>query len=135
MRRGKVVHTTFSDSKAPCPLDRIHRQFRTERPNQLWVADFTYVSTWQGWLFVTYVIDVFAPGIIGWRVSTSMCTGGFVSSMRWNNHSMRANQRRDSRLIHHIVAGRCTFRSAIPSGLAAAGVEPSSGTNGDSYDT
>jgi transposase InsO family protein len=58
--RGKVVRTTTSDSKAQCPLDRVNRQFKADRPNQLWVSDFTYVSTWQGWLYVAFVIDVFA---------------------------------------------------------------------------
>ena len=58
VRRGKVVRTTISDSKAPCPLDKVNRQFRAERPNQLWVSDFTYVSTWQAWLYVAFVIDV-----------------------------------------------------------------------------
>ena len=72
--RGKVVRTTVSDGKAPCPLDRVNRQFRAERPNQLWVSDFTYVSTWQGWLYVAFVIDVFARRIVGWRVSSSMRT-------------------------------------------------------------
>ena len=72
--RGKVVRTTISDSKAPCPLDKVNRQFKAERPNQLWVSDFTYVSTWQGWLYVAFVIDVFARRIVGWRVSSSMRT-------------------------------------------------------------
>ena len=72
--RGKVVRTTISDGKAPCPLDRVNRQFRAERPNQLWVSDFTYVSTWQGWQYVAFVIDVFARRIVGWRVSSSMRT-------------------------------------------------------------
>ena len=72
--RGKIVRTTVSDRKAPCPLDRVNRQFRAERPNQLWVSDFTYVSTWQGWLYVAFVIDVFARRIVGWRVSRSMHT-------------------------------------------------------------
>ena len=74
VRRGKVVRTTVGDSKAACPLDRVNRQFRAERPNQLWVSDFTYVSTWQGWLYVAFVIDVFARRIVGWRVSSSMRT-------------------------------------------------------------
>jgi putative transposase len=55
--RGKVVRTTNSDAKAPCPLDRVNRVFKAQRPNQLWVSDFTYVSTWQGWLYVAFVID------------------------------------------------------------------------------
>ena len=72
--RGKVVRTTISDAKAPCPLDRVNRVFKADRPNQLWVSDFTYVSTWQGWLYVAFVIDVFARRIVGWRVSSSMRT-------------------------------------------------------------
>ena len=65
VRRGKAVRTTVPDPKAPCPLDRVNRQFKAERPNQLWVSDFTYVSTWQGWLYVAFVIDVFARRIVG----------------------------------------------------------------------
>ena len=72
--RGKVIRTTISDAKAPCPLDRVNRQFRAERPNQLWVSDFTYVSTWQGWQYVAFVIDVYARRIVGCRVSSSIRT-------------------------------------------------------------
>lgn len=72
--RGKVVRTTGSDSKAACPLNRVNRQLKAERPNQLWVSDFTYVSTWQGWLYVAFVIDVFVRRIVGWRVSSFMQT-------------------------------------------------------------
>ncbi|MFX6040805.1 DDE-type integrase/transposase/recombinase, partial [Acinetobacter baumannii] len=68
-RRGKQLRTTRSDRKAACPLERDNRQFKADRPNQLWVSDFTYVSTWQGWLYVAFVIDVFARRIVGWRVS------------------------------------------------------------------
>ena len=71
--RGKPVRTTVAD-KAACPLDRVNRQFRADRPNQLWVSDFTYVSTWQGFVYVAFVIDVFARRIVGWRVSSSMQT-------------------------------------------------------------
>ena len=74
VRRGKSVRTTVPDTKAACPLDRVNRQFEAQRPNQLWVADFTYVSTWQGFVYVAFVIDVFARYIVGWRVSTSMQT-------------------------------------------------------------
>ena len=66
--RDKMVRTTISDSRALCPQDRVNRQFKAERPNQLWVADFTYVSTWQGWLYVAFVVDVYARCIVGWRV-------------------------------------------------------------------
>jgi len=72
--RGKVVRTSVGDAKAPCPLGRVNRQFRAERPDQLWVSDLTYVSTWQGWLYVAFVIDVFARRIVGWQVSSSMRT-------------------------------------------------------------
>ena len=75
VRRGKVVRTTISDRAVPCPLDRVNRQFKADRPNQLWVSDFTYVSTWQGWQSVAFVIDVFARRIVGWRMSSSMVSG------------------------------------------------------------
>jgi putative transposase len=67
VRRGKAVRTTVPAPKASCPLDRVNRQFRAERPNQLWVSDFTYVSTWQGWVYVAFVVDVFSRRIVGWR--------------------------------------------------------------------
>jgi transposase InsO family protein len=72
--RGRVVRTPISDCKAPCPLDKVNRQFRAERPNQLWVSDFTYVFTWQGWQYVAFVIDVYARRIVRWRQSSSMRT-------------------------------------------------------------
>jgi putative transposase len=74
VRRGKVVRTTIGETNAPCPLDRVNRQFKADRPNQLWVSDFTYVSTWQGWQYVAFVIDVYARRIVGWRQSSSMRT-------------------------------------------------------------
>ena len=76
-RRGKGVRTTVPDAKAACPLDRVNRHFKAERPNQLWVADFTYVSTWQGFVYVAFVVDVFARRIVGWRVSIrgALCPG------------------------------------------------------------
>jgi len=72
--RGKVVRTTVPDAKAPCPLDRVNRQFKSQRPDQLWVSEFTYVSAWQGFVYAALVIDVFARRIVGWRVSSSMWT-------------------------------------------------------------
>jgi transposase InsO family protein len=72
--RGKTMLTTISDLKAPCSLDKVNRQFKAERPNQLWVSDFTYVSTGQGWQYVAFVIEVYARRIVGWRVSSSMTT-------------------------------------------------------------
>jgi len=77
VRRGKVVRTTTPDANAQCPLNRVNRQFKAERPNQLWVSDFTYVSTWQGWQYVAFVIDVYARPIVGWRqrVILPFCRG------------------------------------------------------------
>ena len=101
--RGKVVRTTISDSKATCPLDKVNRQFRAERPNQLWVSDFTYVSTWQGWLYVAFVIDVFARWIVGWRVSSSMRTDFVLDALE---QALYARQpERDSSLVHHSDRG------------------------------
>ena len=101
--RGKVVRTTISDSHAPCPLDKVNRQFKADRPNQLWVSDFTYVSTWQGWLYVAFVIDVFARRIVGWRVSTTMRTDFVLDALE---QALYARQpARDSPLIHHSDRG------------------------------
>lgn len=72
--RGRPVKTTMSDKKAPCPQDKVNRQFAAERPNALWLADFTYVATWAGFVYVAFVIDAFARRIVGWRVSRSAQT-------------------------------------------------------------
>ena len=130
--RGKVVRTTVSDGKAPCPLDRVNRQFRAERPNQLWVSDFTYVSTWQGWLYVAFVIDVFARRIVGWRVSTSMKTHFVLDALE---QALYARQpERDSALIHHSDRRSQYVSIRYSERLAEAGMEPSVGSKGDSYD-
>ena len=130
--RGKVVRTTVSDGKTPCPLDRVNRQFRAERPNQLWVSDFTYVSTWQGWLYVAFVIDVFARRIVGWRVSTSMKTDFVLDALE---QALYARQpKRDSALIHHSDRGSQYVSIRYSERLAEAGIEPSVGSKGDSYD-
>jgi len=130
--RGKVVRTTVSDSKAPCPLDKVHRQFKADRPNQLWVSDFTYVSTWQGWLYVAFVIDVFARRIVGWRVSTSMRTDFVLDALE---QALYARQpERDNGLVHHSDRGSQYVSIRYTERLAEAGVEPSVGSKGDSYD-
>lgn len=101
--RGKVVRTTISDAKPPCPLDHVNRQFRAERPNQLWVSDFTYVSTWQGWLFVAFVIDGFERRIFGWRVSSSMRTDFILDALE---QALYARQHeRDGCLVRHSDRG------------------------------
>ena len=101
--RGKVVRTTVGDARAPCALDLVNRQFCAERPNQLWVSDFTYVSTWQGWLYVAFVIDVFARRIVGWRVSSSMRTDFFLDALE---QALYARQpQRDGSLVRHSDRG------------------------------
>jgi len=130
-RRGKVVKTTVADKALPCPLDRVNRQFKAERPNQLWVADFTYVSTWQGWLYVAFVIDVFARRIVGWRVSTSMHTDFVLDALE---QALYARQPELGSLIHHSDRGSQYVSIRYTERLGEAGVEPSVGSRGDSYD-
>jgi transposase InsO family protein len=130
--RGKVVRTTISNVKAPCPLDRVNRVFKADRPNQLWVSDFTYVSTWQGWLYVAFVIDVFARRIVGWRVSSSMRTDFVLDALE---QALYARQpERDDALIHHSDRGSQYVSIRYTERLAEAGIEPSVGSKGDSYD-
>jgi len=132
VRRGKVVRTTVPDHAVPCPLDRVNRQFKADRPNQLWVSDFTYVSTWQGWLYVAFVIDVFARCIVGWRVSTSMRTDFVLDALEQALHA-RQPERSDA-LIHHSDRGSQYVSIRYTERLAEAGIEPSVGSRGDSYD-
>ena len=130
--RGKVVRTTISDSKAACPLDRVSRQFRAERPNQLWVSDFTYVSTWQGWLYVAFVIDVSARRIVGWRVSSSMRTDFVLDALEQALYDRQPE--RDRSLTHHSDRGSQYVSIRYSERLSEAGIEPSVGSKGDSYD-
>jgi transposase InsO family protein len=130
--RGKVVRTTVSDRKAPCPLDRVNRQFKADRPNQLWVSDFTYVSTWQGWLYVAFVIDVYARRIVGWRVSSSMQTDFVLDALEQALYARQPEW--DASLIHHSDRGSQYVSIRYTERLAEAGIEPSVGSKGDSYD-
>jgi transposase InsO family protein len=132
VRRGKVVRTTVSDMKAPCPLDRVNRIFKAERPNQLWVSDFTYVSTWQGWLYVAFVIDVYARRIVGWRVSRSMHTDFVLDALEQALYDRQPE--RDGSLICHSDRGSQYVSIRYTERLAEAGIEPSVGSKGDSYD-
>lgn len=132
VRRGKVVRTTVQNPKAPCPLDRVNRQFKADRPNQLWVSDFTYVSTWQGWLYVAFVIDVFARHIVGWRVSRSMHTDFVLDALEQALYARQPSQ--DQSLIHHSDRGSQYVSIRYTERLAEAGIEPSVGSKGDSYD-
>ena len=98
-RRGKTLRTTIPDTQMPCPLDRVNRQFKADRPNPLWVSDFTYVSTWQGFVYVAFVIDVFAQRIVGWRVSRSMHTDFVLDALEQALYARQPD--RDAALIHH----------------------------------
>ena len=130
--RGKVVRTTIRNPAAPCPLDLVHRQFKADRPNQLWVSDFTYVSTWQGWQYVAFVIDVFARRIVGWRVSSSMHTDFVLDALE---QALWARQpaRKDA-LVHHSDRGSQYVSIRYSERLAEANIAPSVGSKGDSYD-
>jgi putative transposase len=130
--RGKRVRTTSPDAKAPCPRDRVNRQFQAERPNQLWVSDFTYVSTWQGMVYVAFVIDVFARFIVGWRVSSCMRTDFVLDALEQALYARKPE--RDGALIHHSDRGSQYVSIRYSERLAEAGIEPSVGSKGDSYD-
>jgi len=130
--RGKVVRTTTPDTSAPCPLDRVQRAFRADRPNQLWVSDFTYVSTWQGFVYVAFVIDVFARRIVGWRVSASMQTDFVLDALEQALYARR--RERGEGLVHHSDRGSQYVSIRYSERLAEAGIEPSVGSTGDSYD-
>jgi transposase InsO family protein len=130
--RGKTVKTTISDADAACPLDRVNRQFSAERPNALWVADFTYVRTWQGFLYVAFVIDVFSRYIVGWKVSSSAQTDFVLDALEQALSDRRPA--RDGGLIHHSDRGVQYVSIRYTERLAEAGVEASVGSVGDSYD-
>ena len=132
VRRGNVVRTTVPDKAVPCPLDRVHRQFKADRPNQLWVSDFTYVSTWQGWQYVAFVIDVYARRIVGWRQSSSMRTDFVLDALEQALFDRRPE--RTDALIHHSDRGSQYVSIRYSERLAEAGIEPSVGSRGDSYD-
>ncbi len=129
--RGKPVRTTVSDKAAPCPLDRVNRQFRALAPNVLWVSDFTYVSTWSGFVYVAFVIDVFARRIVGWRVSRSAHAGFVLDALEQALHERRPV---GGKLVHHSDRGSQYVSIKYSERLAEAGIEPSVGSVGDSYD-
>ncbi len=130
--RGKAVRTTISDANAPCPLDRVKRQFNAQRPNQLWVSVFTCVSAWRGWLYVAFVVDVFSRRIVGWRTSSSMRTDFVLDALEQALYDRRP-QREDG-LVCHSDRGSQYVSIRYTERLAEAGIEPSVGSKGDSYD-
>jgi len=131
-RRLKRVRTTVPGPAAACPLDKVQRHFHAPAPNRLWISDFTYVSTWQGMVYVAFVVDVYALKIVGWRVSTSMETAFVLDALEQALHDRRPHA--NDGLIHHSDRG-CQYVSIKYTGrLAEAGIEPSVGSVGDSYD-
>lgn len=130
--RGNKVIMTNPDTAQPCPDDKVNRAFAADTPNQLWVSDFTYVSSWQGMVYVAFIIDVFARKIVGWRVSTSMTTG-FVLDALNQAICQRAPSEAD-KLIHHSDRGSQYLSIRYTERLAEAGIDTSVGSVGDSYD-
>jgi putative transposase len=127
--RGKPVRTTVSDRSAPCPLDRVNRQFHAPAPDMLWVSDFTYVPTWAGFVYVAFVIDTFARRIVAWRASR---TAFVLDALEQALHTRRPA--RSGGLIHHSDRGSQYLSIRYTERLAQAGIEPSAGSVGDSYD-
>lgn len=128
--RGKPHRTTVSDKAAPCPLDRVNRCFKAPAPNVLWVADFTYVATWSGFVYVAFVIDVFARKIVGWRASRTAHAGFVLDALEQAVHDRRPG----GGLVHHSDRGSQYLSITYTERLAEAGIEPSVGSVGDSYD-
>ena len=130
--RGKPVRTTVSDKTAPCPLDHVNRQFMAPCPNVLWVSDFTYVATWAGFVYVAFVIDTYARRIVGWRVSRTAHAGFVLDALEQALHERRPLHR--GGLVHHSDRGSQYVSIRYTERLAEAGIEPSVGSVGDSYD-
>jgi putative transposase len=128
--RGRKCRTTIADDSADRPLDRVNRQFEATRPNQLWVADFTYVATWTGFVYVAFVIDVFARRIIGWRVARSMRAELVLDALEqaiWSRSGVNG-------VVHHSDRGSQYLSIRYSERLAEVGAQPSVGSVSDSYD-
>jgi len=130
--RGKPVRTTISDKATPCPADKVNRRFQAPHPNALWVADFTYVATWQGFVYVAFVIDAFARRIVGWRVSRTAQASFVLDALEQALHDRRPVK--GGGLVHHSDRGVQYVSIKYTERLTEAGVEPSVGSVGDSFD-
>ena len=128
--RGKVKRTTFPSKENRDPFDLVKRDFTATRPNQLWVADFTYVATWVGFVFVAFIIDAFSRMIVGWRVATTMSAELTLDALE------QAIWARDisGKLIHHSDHGSQYLSIRYSERLAEAGIEASVGSVGSAYD-
>ena len=120
--RGKRLRTTVSDRATPCPLDHVHRQFRSPRPNVLWVSDFTYFATWTGFVYVAFVIDAFARKIVGWRASRTAHAGFVLDALEQAIHDRRPV---GGGLVHHSDRGVQYASIKYTERLAEAGLVPS----------
>lgn len=130
VRRGKRWKTTIPDEAIDRPLDLVDRQFTADHPDQLWVADFTYVPTWQGVVYVAFILDVFARRIVGWRVAKNMRTELVLDALEqaiWARGKPMG-------VTHHSDRGSQYLSIRYSERLAEAGFEPSVGSKGDSYD-
>ena len=130
--RGKIIKTTFSDASVPCPRDKVNRQFHSTAPDILWVSDFTYVSTWQGFTYVAFIIDTFANRIVGWKVSRSAKTDFVLDALEQALYARRPD--RSGKLTHHSDRGSQYVSIRYTERLAEAGTLPSVGSVGDAYD-
>jgi putative transposase len=130
--RGRTIRTTIGDKATPCPLDHVNRQFHAPAPNQLWLSDFTYVATWSGFVYVAFVIDAYARRIVGWRVSRTAHAGFVLDALEQALHERRPA--RGDGLVHHSDRGSQYVSIRYTDRLATAGIEPSVGSVGDSYD-
>lgn len=128
--RGRKCRTTIPDDLAARPQDLVARSFKAERPNQLWVADLTYVATWRGFVYVAFVIDVFSRRIVGWRVASSLRTDLALDALE---QALWARPRSEG-LVHHSDRGVQYLSIRYTERLQEAGIEPSVGSIGDSYD-
>ena len=130
--RGKPMRTTISDKAAPCPRDHVNRQFHAPAPDRLWLSDFTYVATWAGFVYVAFVIDAYARRIVGWRASRTAHASFVLDALEQALHERRPQHR--AGLIHHSDRGSQYVSIKYTERLAEAGIEPSVGSVGDSYD-
>jgi len=132
VRGARKARTTIPREPAERPLDLVERDFTAERPNQLWVSDLTYVATWKGFVHVAFVIDAFSRRIVGWRVSSSLRSDLALDALE--QAVCEREQEREERLIHHSDRGVQYLSIRYTERLAEAGIEPSVGSKGDSYD-
>jgi len=128
--RERKCRTTIGDTRLQRPLDRVNRQFLATRPNELWVADFSYVATWAGFVYVAFVIDAFARRIIGWRVSRAMHAQLVLDALEqavWSRSGIKG-------VVHHSDHGSQYLSIRYTERLSEVGAQPSVGSIGDSYD-